>query len=102
MAGGDQQELEVGERVLAQAAALFSARGDVGAVALLRAVRRSDFVQAEDGFVTDTNWHDYLWAAVFFVEEVDRPAFSDEVLEYLLTTVVEVAQQNGRGDVDRT
>ncbi|WP_234320477.1 protein kinase domain-containing protein [Streptomyces sp. SBT349] len=97
--GADEQD--TGERVLAQAAALFSARGDIGSVTLLRAVHRLDFEQTDDGFVTETNWHDYYWAAVFYVEEVDSPAFPKEVLEHLLPTLTEVARQNQRPAVDR-
>ncbi|MFD7296763.1 protein kinase [Streptomyces sp. NPDC059897] len=96
---GEQEQL--GERVLAQAAAIFSARADVGATELLRAVERLDFEQTEDGYTTETNWHDYYWAAVFYVDAVDSPSFDDEVLDHLLPTIAEVAGQNGRGHVDR-
>jgi hypothetical protein len=98
MAGGQQQ---LGERVLAQAAAIFSARSDIGATELLRAVERLDFEQTEDGFTTAANWHDYYWAAVFFIDAVDIASFGDEVLDHLLPTIAEVASQNGRPDVDR-
>ncbi|WP_436792066.1 protein kinase domain-containing protein [Yinghuangia sp. YIM S10712] len=95
------EELGDGERVLAQTAALFSARGDLDMIDLLRAVRRLDFVRTDDGYVTETNWHDYYWAAVFYVEEIDRPAFTDEVVAHVLPTLIEVCQQNQHGDVDR-
>ncbi|MFD8898076.1 AbiJ-related protein [Streptomyces ardesiacus] len=98
MDGGQEQ---LGERVLAQAAAIFSARSDVGAAELLRAVERLDFEQTEDGYTTVTNWHDYFWAAVFYIDAVDFPSFGDEVLDHLLPTIVEVASQNGRSAVDR-
>ncbi|MGW8863351.1 AbiJ-related protein [[Kitasatospora] papulosa] len=92
---------QLGERVLAQAAALFSARSDIGAVELLRAVERLEFVRTDDGFVTESNWHDYFWAAVFYVDEVDVPSFDDDVLRHLLPLIVEVADQNGQPSVDR-
>ncbi|MGA5065284.1 protein kinase domain-containing protein [Streptomyces exfoliatus] len=97
----DRGQEQIGERVLAQAAAIFSARSDVGATELLRAVERLDFEQTEDGYRTSTNWHDYYWAAVFYIDVVDVPSFDDEVLDHLLPTVAEVAGQNGRPDVDR-
>ncbi|WP_106960773.1 protein kinase domain-containing protein [Streptomyces sp. 351MFTsu5.1] len=90
-----------GERVLAQAAAIFSSRSDIGATELLRAVEKLDFEQTEDGYTTATNWHDYYWAAVFYIDPVDFPSFGDEVLDHLLPTIAEVASQNGRPDIDR-
>lgn len=92
---------ELGERVLAQAAALFSARSDVGATELLRAVEWLDFEQTNDAFTTDSNWQDYFWAALFYINEIDFPSFGEDVLQYLLPTISEVASQNGRFDVDR-
>ncbi|MFJ4719140.1 AbiJ-related protein [Streptomyces luteogriseus] len=97
----DSGQEQLGERVLAQAAAIFSARSDVGATELLRAVERMDFEQTEDGYTTATNWHDYFWAAVFYIEAVDFPSFGEEVLDHLLPTIAEVASQNGRSAVDR-
>ncbi|MDX2763951.1 AbiJ-related protein [Streptomyces europaeiscabiei] len=97
--GSGQEQL--GERVLAQAAAIFSARSDIGATELLRAVERLEFEQTEDGFTTASNWQDYYWAAVFFIDAVDVPSFGDEVLDQLLPTIAEVARQNDRPDVDR-
>ncbi|MFD4866260.1 protein kinase [Streptomyces sp. NPDC058412] len=99
--GGEEEEQHTGERVLAQTAALFTARGDTGAVALLRAVQRLDFEQTDEGYTTATNWHDYYWAAVFYIEEVDRPAFSSQVLDHLLPTLIEVAAQNQQSAVNR-
>ncbi|MFE2721883.1 protein kinase [Kitasatospora sp. NPDC059327] len=95
------EELGGGERILAQTAALFSARGDLGMVALLRAVRQLDFRQTDDGYVTESDWHDYFWAAVFYVEEIDRPTFSNEVLAHVLPVLVEVCKQNDRGAVNQ-
>ncbi|MFF7385548.1 serine/threonine protein kinase [Streptomyces griseoluteus] len=97
----DSGQEQLGERVLAQAAAIFSARSDIGATELLRAVERLDFEQTEDGYTTATNWHDYFWAAVFYIDTVDFPSFGDEVLDHLLPTIAEVASQNGRSAVDR-
>ncbi|MEU1917242.1 protein kinase domain-containing protein [Streptomyces massasporeus] len=97
----DSGQEQLGERVLAQAAAIFSARSDVGAAELLRAVERLDFEQTEDGYTTASNWHDYYWAAIFYVDVVDSPSFGDEVLDHLLPTIAEVASQNGRSDIDR-
>ncbi|WP_055594356.1 protein kinase domain-containing protein [Streptomyces hirsutus] len=97
----DSGQEQLGERVLAQSAAIFSARSDVGATELLRAVERLDFEQTEDGYTTATNWHDYFWAAVFYIDAVDFPSFGDEVLDHLLPTIAEVAGQNGRPSVDR-
>ncbi|MFE6197295.1 protein kinase [Streptomyces sp. NPDC057838] len=97
----DSGQEQLGERVLAQAAAIFSARSDVGAAELLRAVERLDFEQTEDVYTTATNWQDYYWAAVFYIDAVDFPSFGDEVLDHLLPTIAEVASQNGRSAVDR-
>ncbi|MFE9598954.1 serine/threonine protein kinase [Streptomyces hokutonensis] len=97
----DSGQEQLGERVLAQTAALFSARSDTWATDLLRAVERLDFQKTDDGFTTDTNWHDYLWAALFYIDEVDFPSFGEDVLQYLLPAITEVASQNGRPDVDR-
>ncbi|MFJ9469601.1 AbiJ-related protein [Streptomyces caniferus] len=97
----DRGQEQLGERVLAQAAAIFSARSDVGATEMLRAVEKLAFEQMEDGYRTSTNWHDYYWAAVFYIDAVDVPSFDDEVLDHLLLTIAEVASQNGRPDVDR-
>ncbi|WP_409474023.1 hypothetical protein [Streptomyces sp. HC307] len=97
----DSGQEQLGERVLAQAAAIFAARSDVGATELLRAVERLDFEQTEDGYTTATNWHDYFWAAVFYIDAVDFPSFGDEALDHLLPTIAEVASQNGRSAVDR-
>ncbi|MGY5003884.1 AbiJ-related protein [Streptomyces griseus] len=89
------------ERILAQTAALFSARGDLGTLDLLRAVQRMDFERTEDSYVTESNWHDYFWAAVFYVEEIDRPTFTPDVLAYVQPTLTEVCDQNGRNAIDR-
>ncbi|MFD4210737.1 hypothetical protein ACFWRG_32735, partial [Micromonospora tulbaghiae] len=97
----DSGQEQVGERVLAQAAAVFSARSDFGATELLRAVERLDFEQTEDGYTTATNWHDYFWAAVFYIDATDFPSFDGEVLDHLLPTIAEVASQNGRPAIDR-
>ncbi|MFI1710648.1 AbiJ-related protein [Streptomyces griseoruber] len=97
----DSGQEQLGERVLAQAAAVFSARSDFGATELLRAVARLDFEQTEDGYTTATNWHDYFWAAVFYIDAADFPSFDDEVLDHLLPTIAEVASQNGRPAIDR-
>ncbi|GHJ36041.1 protein kinase [Streptomyces sp. TS71-3] len=97
----DSGHEQVGERVLAQAAAVFSARSDTGAIELLRAVERLDFEQTDDGFTDSTNWHSYFWAALFYIDEIDMPSFGEDVLEYLLPTIAEVASQNGRSSVDR-
>ncbi|MFE2690154.1 AbiJ-related protein [Streptomyces mirabilis] len=97
----DSGQEQLGERVLAQAAAIFSAHSDVGATELLRAVERLDFEQTEDGYTTASNWHDYYWAAVFYIDTVDIPSFDDEVLDHLLPTIAEVASQNGRGAVNQ-
>ncbi|MFB7106222.1 hypothetical protein [Streptomyces hydrogenans] len=100
MTDGGTDDQDTSERILAQTAALFSARGETGAVALLRAVQRLEFEQTDEGFVDATNWHDYYWAAVFYIEEVDRAAFSSQVLDHLLPTLIEVAAQNQRIDVN--
>ncbi|MFE2992711.1 serine/threonine protein kinase [Streptomyces sp. NPDC059262] len=97
----DSGQEQLGERVLAQAAAIFSARSDVGATELLRAVERLEFEQTEDSYATATNWWDYCWAAVLYIDAVDSPSFDDEVLDHLLPTIAEVASQNGRDAVDR-
>jgi hypothetical protein len=97
----DRGQEQLGERILAQAAAIFSARSDVGAMELLRAVEKLDFEQTEDGYRTSTLWHDCYWAAVFYIDAVDIPSFDDEVLDHLLPTIAEVAGQNGRSDADR-
>ncbi|MCQ1578752.1 protein kinase domain-containing protein [Streptomyces parvus] len=90
-----------GERVLAQTAAIFSARSDNGATELLRAVERLEFTQTEDSYTTSSNWNDYYWAAVLYVDAVDIPSFDDEVLEKLLPTIIEVAAQNDRPAVNQ-
>ncbi|MEU1324204.1 protein kinase domain-containing protein [Streptomyces microflavus] len=90
-----------GERILAQTASLFAASGDLGTLDLLRAVQRVDFEQTDDGYVTESNWHDYYWAAVFYVEEIDRPAFTADVLTHVQPTLTEVCKQNSRSAVDR-
>ncbi|NBM17847.1 protein kinase domain-containing protein [Streptomyces sp. GC420] len=97
----DSGQEQLGERVLAQAAAIFSTRSDVGAAELLRAVERLEFEQTEDVYTTSTNWQDYYWAAVFYIDAVDFPSFGDEVLDHLLPTIAEVASQNGRSAIDR-
>ncbi|MFJ7279366.1 hypothetical protein [Kitasatospora sp. NPDC098663] len=94
-------ELGDGERILAQTAALSSARGDLDTVALLRAVRRLDFTQTDDGDVTESTCHGYFWAAVFYVEDVDCPALEDDVLAHVLPTLVEVRDQNQRTAVNQ-
>ncbi|MFE6907828.1 AbiJ-related protein [Streptomyces erythrochromogenes] len=97
----DSTPEQLGERVLAQAAALFSASSDIGSAELLRAVERLDFVRTDDGFTDATNWHDYYWAAIFYIDAVNLPSFGEEVLEHLLPTITEVASQNGQSAVDR-
>ncbi|MEU8435405.1 hypothetical protein AB0F18_21300 [Streptomyces sp. NPDC029216] len=96
-----QQEQATAERILGQTAALLRQREDSDAVELLVLVRRLGFEQTSDGFVDETNWHDYYWAAVFFVEERDRERFTDAALLNLQPLLTEVASQNGRHDVDR-
>ncbi|MEU8911725.1 protein kinase domain-containing protein [Streptomyces nigrescens] len=97
----DSGQEQLGERVLAQAAAIFAARSDVGAMELLRAVEELGFEQTEDGYTTASNWNDYYWAAVLYIDAVDVPSFDDEVLDYLLPTIVEVASQNDRPAVNQ-
>ena len=97
----DVGQEQLGERVLAQAAAIFAARSDIGAAELLRAVERLDFQQTEDGYTTASNWHDYFWAAVFYIDAVDILSFDKDVLGHLLPTIAEVADQNGQSAVDR-
>jgi hypothetical protein len=93
-------EQRIGERILAQSAALFSQRGNAAAVQLLRTVQRLEFEETDNGYVTDTNWHDYYWAAVFFVPAHAEPRFTDNTLQSLLPTVAEVARQNGKPPID--
>jgi hypothetical protein len=95
------EQEQLGERVLAQAAAIFAARSDIGSTELLRAVERLEFEQTEDGYTTVTNWNDYYWAAVFYIDAVDTPSFDDEILEHLLPTIAEVAAQNHRSAVNQ-
>ncbi|WP_327708884.1 serine/threonine protein kinase [Streptomyces sp. NBC_00464] len=92
---------QLGERVLAQAAAIFAARSNIGATELLRAVERLEFEQTEDGYTTSSNWNDYYWAAILYIDAVDTPSFDDEVLDHLLPTIAEVAAQNGRPAVNQ-
>ncbi|MFJ4321172.1 serine/threonine protein kinase [Streptomyces lavendulae] len=97
----EQQEQATAERILGQTAALLRQRENSDAVELLLLVRRLGFEQTSEGFVDETNWHDYYWAAVFFVEERDRPRFTDAALQNLQPLITEVARQNGRDYVDR-
>lgn len=92
---------QLGERVLAQAAAIFSARSDIGTTELLRAVERLEFEQTEDSYTTPSNWNDYYWAAILYIDAVDTPSFDDEVLDHLLPTITEVAAQNDRPAVNQ-
>ncbi|MFJ3099134.1 AbiJ-related protein [Streptomyces hydrogenans] len=97
----EQQEQATAERILGQTAALLRQREDNDAVQLLLLVRRLEFEQTSDGFTDDTNWHDYYWAAVFFVDERVRPRFTDTALQHLQPLLIEVARQNGKLHVDR-
>ncbi|PRH80290.1 serine/threonine protein kinase [Streptomyces solincola] len=97
----NSEQEQIGERVLAQAAAIFAARSDNGATELLRAVERLEFAQTEDGYTTSSNWNDYYWAAVLYIDAVDIPSFDDEVVEHLLPTIIEVAAQNDRPAVNQ-
>ncbi|MFJ8295602.1 serine/threonine protein kinase [Streptomyces sp. NPDC094447] len=92
---------QLGERVLAQAAAVFAARSDIGATELLRAVERLEFERTEDGYTTSSNWNDYYWAVILYVDAVDTPSFDDEVLNHLLPTISDVAAQNDRPAVNK-
>ncbi|MET9878608.1 protein kinase [Actinacidiphila glaucinigra] len=96
-----QPEQAKTERILGQTAVMFSQRGDVETAEVLRLVQRLEWERTDDGFRDETNWFDYYWAAVFFVEERHQPRFTDVVLERIVPLLAEVAHQNGQDHVDR-
>jgi hypothetical protein len=98
---GDQ-ERRASERILSQTAALFAQHGDDDVVELLRMVHRVEFEQTDDGFRDATGWHEYYWAAIFYVPERDRERFTDTALQRLVPLLAEVTRQNGQSHaIDR-
>lgn len=94
-------EEEEADIVLGQTAMILDMRGDVETAQLLAEVELLDFESTDDGYTTESNWHDYYWAVVLHVEEQLLPAFSEDVKARIAPVLIEVATRNGHSSVDR-
>ncbi|MGW8955628.1 AbiJ-related protein [Streptomyces sp. NPDC055709] len=74
---------------------------DDDAVDLMRRVRRLEFEETSDSFRDATDGYAFYRAAVLFIEERDRPRFTEAALQRVLPRLAETARHNGTDHVDR-